>query len=93
MFVQVEARARFGLRTDLRLVSAEDVARVVHGLAAAHLSCYDGSTTPFLLHVVALLWCVGVHIPEHDQFCVCVCVCQWGGGGGGEETMCHAPRH
>ena len=55
---QVDSVARFGLPSEVRTVSGLDVYTVVYNLHHVHAPCYDGSETPFLLHLVALLWCV-----------------------------------
>ena len=48
------------MHSDVRCVSGLDVYGVLHHLRSVHAPCYDGSETPFLLHLIALLWCVAM---------------------------------
>ena len=55
---QVATRRQFGSQCEVRRVSGADLYSVLHSLRQVHLPCFDGVETPFLLHLIALLWCV-----------------------------------
>ncbi len=55
---QVATRRQFGSQCEVRRVAGADLYSVLHSLRQVHLPCFDGAETPFLLHLIALLWCV-----------------------------------